>query len=204
MPGDGFEPMLAVLKSAARCVEARPFHEDARRRAGFALEVAREVARAHMHAFCKRLDGEIGIEVIEYPSLQHRDRAIAIELRREMGAELRLASGAFEEKHQQARDRKRDVAPQIVLHQSEGEVHTRGYARRGVKPVVSQKNRIGLDPDRRVASRQFIAIGPVRHCAPTVQQAGFRQQENTGADPATRRTSPVARLSQSTQGWRLM
>src|SRR5258705_5918316 len=53
--GDGLKLILAVLNSAARCIEARPFDEDAGRCAGLALEVAHEVARAHMRAFRKRL-----------------------------------------------------------------------------------------------------------------------------------------------------
>src|SRR5271169_7088427 len=100
-----------------------------------------------MRAFCKRLDGEIGIEMIEDPALQVGDRTIAIKLGRKMVAELRLAPGPLEENHQQLGSRKRDFASEIILHQGEGEVHAGGHASRGVEPAVSQKNRVGLDSD---------------------------------------------------------
>ncbi len=176
--------ILAVLKSAARCIEARPFDENAGRRAGLALEVAHEIARAHMHAFRERLDGKIGIEVVEDPALQFGDRTVAVKLRREVGAELRLAPGPLKENYQQLGSRKCDISSEIVLHQGKGEIHAGGHAGRGVEPAVSQKNWIGLDPDRGVAPRQFIAKSPMRHGAATIQQARFRQQENAGADSA--------------------
>ena len=99
MLGDGLELILAILKSAARCIEAGAFHEDAGRRARLSLEVTHEVARTHMNTFRKSLDGKISIEVVENPTLQFRDRIIAIELDCEMGAELRLTTGSFEEEH---------------------------------------------------------------------------------------------------------
>jgi hypothetical protein len=61
---------LAILKSAARCIEAGAFYKNAGRRTRLSLEVAGEIAWTHMHSFCKRFNCKISIEVVENPTLQ--------------------------------------------------------------------------------------------------------------------------------------
>src|SRR4029077_5311228 len=182
--GDGLELILAILKSTARCIEAGAFYKNAGRRTRLSLEVEDEIALTHMHSFCKRFNCKISIEVVENPTLQFGDRPVAIELGCEMSAELRLAPGALEEQHQQPGGCKCHVATEIVLHQRQGEIHPSGHASGRVEAAVSQKDRIGIDLDRRIAPRQLIAEGPMRPGAATIQQAGFREQENAGADSA--------------------
>src|SRR3984893_5095502 len=166
--GDGLELILAILESTARCIEAGAFYKNAGRRTRLSLEVADEIAWTHMHSFCKRFNCKISIEVVENPTLQFGDRPVAIELGCEMSAELRLAPGALEEQHQQPGGCKCHVATEIVLHQRQGEIHPSGHASGRVEAAVSQKDRIGIDLDRRIAPRQLIAEGPMRPGAATI------------------------------------
>jgi hypothetical protein len=60
------------------------------------------------------------------------------------------------------------VATEIVLHQRQGEIHPSGHASGRVEAAVSQKDRIGIDLDRRIAPRQLMAESPMRHGAATI------------------------------------
>ena len=64
-------------------------------------------------------------------------------------AELKLATGALEEHDKLGRHLLRDIAAEIFLDQSEGEVEARRHAGRCADPTVPDVERVDLDVDLR-------------------------------------------------------
>ena len=76
---------------------------------------------------------------------------------------LRALTGAFIDRDPSVVERY--FAPDYIQHNP---VIPSGHASGRVEAAVSQKDRIGIDLDRRIAPRQLIAEGPMRHGAATI------------------------------------
>ncbi len=81
-----------------------------------------------------------------------------------------------------ARHRQREGAAEISLDQRERQIDPRRDPRRRPDRAVAHEDRIGLDPDPRVARRQRCAMLPVGHGPPPVEEPGCAEQERPGAD----------------------
>ena len=147
-------------------------------------EGAREVALAHAGAPRQRRHGQVGVEVVRQPLLELAQRLAVGHLSGELGAELGLPAGTLEEQHEPAGGLERHVAPEVLLHQREREVHARGHAGRGDHVAVAHEDRVGLDLDLGMAPGELAARGPVRGGAAAVEQAGRGEQEGARADGA--------------------
>ncbi len=70
----------------------------------------------------------------------------------------------------------------VFLYPREREIDARGNAGRRVDVPVPDPERIVLDAHGRISRRQLAAELPVRGGAPSVQQAGLREQKDADAD----------------------
>ena len=76
---------------------------------------------------------------------------------------------------------KRELAAEILLDQRQRQVDAGGDAGRGPDIAVLDEDRIGLQLHLGKALGELGAAAPMRHRAPSVEQAGGRQQERAAA-----------------------
>jgi hypothetical protein len=143
---------------------------------------------------------QVGVEVVGDPRLELAQRAALRELRREVGAELRLAAGALEEEDQPASDLDGGLASEVLLHQGEGKVHSGSDAGRGPDVPVPDEDRVGVDRELRVAAGELCGRGPVGRDGAALEQAGAREQERSRADRGDAPRAPGGTANPADQG----
>ncbi len=107
-----------------------------------------------------------------------------LRLRRQRGAELRLAAGALHEYDQLARRFHRHLVAIVLLDQGQRQVDAGRDAGRGPQRSVLDVDPVRIDVYRRMQGGQALHPFPVRGHALAVQLAGRGQQEGAGADGA--------------------
>lgn len=103
-------------------------------------------------------------------------------LRGELGTELGLVPRPAQEDDQMAGDGERGVAPQVLLHEREGEIDPGGDTGRRHHPAVANVDGPGVDLDGRVVAGEPVAVLPVGGRAQTVQETRGGEQERSRAD----------------------
>ncbi len=122
--------------------------------------------------------------MVESEGLQVADGVALGKLRRELGAELRLAARPLDEEHQLACHRERHLAAVVLLDHREGQVHPGAHTSRGVHAAIANEDPVRLHAHLGVLGREPGAEAPVRRGAPPVQDPGPCQQERPRADRA--------------------
>src|SRR5262249_28118689 len=128
-----------VVHAARRLLEQPPcgFDPDALdeppwRHAQLAYEDAKEVPRAHRDASGERLDAEVGIGMLDDPGLKLPERVALGGLSGQQRAELCLTAGTLQEEDHPLRHLQRRATAEVLFHQRQREIETRGAACRGV------------------------------------------------------------------------
>ena len=183
----------ALLEQLAGALDSK--HLDVGRgcHPGLAPEEAGEVARAHRRPARRatRLAGRHR----GCPRSTTGARGAACARRAasaEVGAELGLAAGPLEEEDQPASDLHRDLAPQVLLDQRQGEVHARGDARRCPDVPVADEDRLGIDLELRVAARELGGRRPVSGDGLALEQTGRASRNEPEQTEVTRRERRAA------------
>ena len=131
--------------------------------------------------------------MVRNPGVKMFERSVA-GLQGERRAVLRPASRSLQKHDQLPRHGQCRRATEIVLDECQGEIDPGRDAGRRPDGTIPDEDRVGFDPHRRMAARQFAAL-PVRHDASAIEEPGLGQQKSTAAH----RGGSPRRLRLSTQ-----
>nr|WP_239118179.1 hypothetical protein [Actinoplanes ferrugineus] len=127
------------MQQAARCLQPYAVDVPARSLADLAGEGPRELARRQARPPGESRHAEIRVRVVGDPPLRLAQSRPRRQLRRQLGAELRLVARPAQEHHQMPGDLQRDLPPEVLLDQRQRQVDAGRDARRGGdRPVADE------------------------------------------------------------------
>ena len=132
-----------------------------------------------MRCFCQILHRQLGGE-IAFGVGQRALDTIRFRLQFQQRRKLRLATGAAVIDHELFGHGAGDVSAKILLDQRQCEVDARGCTRRGPYRTIGDEDAVFLHLHVWKLRLQIARVIPMRGRAPTVEQAGFGQDERTG------------------------
>ena len=116
------------------------------------------------------------------PSEQRREFRSREFLRRQMGAELRLAAGAHQIHHMAAGDSERHGIAEILAHQGQRQIHARSNAGRGPDLARAHEQRVALQRHIGKQFREQIHRAPMGGGALALEQTDGGEEERARTD----------------------
>ncbi len=137
---------------------------------------------AHRRSSREILNGQFLTEVTLHPSDRVGQQIRVIQLREWMVDVLCLSAIALGRDHQLASQSRRHFAPVVLTDEMEAEIDTGRAASSGEDVTVVDEQDAGIHQEIGIATSQLVAFRPVRCGPPTVEQAGFCQDEGATAE----------------------
>jgi len=189
-PGSGTDVLdgeIGLLEQSPRLVDPDATHEICGRLVEMSAAPAAKRARAHAGGISESLHRQGLIEVLK----DERVDVVALGrdpfLTAECGAELRLTSRSSQKQDQRLGNCHGDRMSIIGFDEREREVNSRSDARGRPEATLLHEDALVHDLGRRKSRTQFIEKAPMCRRAPTVEYAGFPEDEGARADADQRR-----------------